>query len=247
MVKKVSNKTLLYTFDPDENYTYNVAHENIEYPYNNFPKGANGRVYKKTRFNSWEPKQEDIIMRHYCSQIHINFSAVFDEEDVVDPNIQLFQLRSKRLELYNVICEQINFFTALYDDDNELITSMLIAKYKTDSQTYTLNTFDEYAKDLHETLFSKTIMEKIYKMVDENDVGDDIIGLFSKDFLRDMFVVTFMIKILHVFIEHFIMSVGGVPQDLYELYAKAFHYCMDNINKNMYVILYNYVQKNVQQ
>lgn len=241
-----SSKTLLYTYDPDEEYVYNVKH-GTEYPYNGFPKGANGRIYKKTRFINWEPIPEDIIMRHYGSQIHVNFSGVFPPEDIVDPAIQLFQLRSKRLELQNLICEQINFFTALYDDDNDLITSMLIAKYMTDSQTYTIVTFDEYYKQLYDILFTEKIIDKIKKMVDENDVGDDIVGLFPQDFLRDTFIFTFMIKVMHIFIEHFIISTGNSPKDLYELYAKAFTYCMNQINPNMYVLLYNYVQKSVQQ
>ena len=241
-----SSKTLLYTYDPDEEYVYNIKH-GTEYPYNGFPKGANGRIYKKTRFINWEPIPEDIIMRHYGSQIHVNFSGVFPPEDIVDPAIQLFQLRSKRLELQNLICEQINFFTALYDDDNDLITSMLIAKYMTDSQTYTIVTFDEYYKQLYDILFTEKIIDKIKKMVDENDVGDDIVGLFPQDFLRDTFIFTFMIKVMHIFIEHFIISTGNSPKDLYELYAKAFTYCMNQINPNMYVLLYNYVQKSVQQ
>ena len=241
-----SSKTLLYTYDPDEEYVYNIKH-GTEYPYNGFPKGANGRIYKKTRFINWEPIPEDIIMRHYGSQIHVNFSGVFPPEDIVDPAIQLFQLRSKRLELQNLICEQINFFTALYDDDNDLITSMLIAKYMTDSQTYTIVTFDEYYKQLYDILFTEKIIDKIRKMVDENDVGDDIVGLFPQDFLRDTFIFTFMIKVMHIFIEHFIISTGNSPKDLYELYAKAFTYCMNQINPNMYVLLYNYVQKSVQQ
>lgn len=241
-----SSKTLLYTYDPDQEYVYNINH-GTEYPYNGFPKGANGRVYKKTRFINWEPIQEDIIMRHYGSQIHVNFSGVFPPEDIVDPAIQLFQLRSKRLELQNLICEQINFFTALYDDDNDLITSMLIAKYMTDSQTYTITTFDEYYKQLYDILFTERVVDKIRKMVDENDVGDDIVGLFPQDFLRDTFIFTFMIKVMHIFIEHFIISTGNPPKDLYELYAKAFTHCMNQINPNMYVLLYNYVQKSVQQ
>ena len=54
----------------------------------------------------------------------MNFTAVFpNNQDVMDPNIQIFQLRSKKVDIQNYICEQINFFTALYDDDNDLITS----------------------------------------------------------------------------------------------------------------------------
>jgi hypothetical protein len=137
------NKTLLYTLDPEVTYTYNI-HHGTEYPYNGFPPGIQGKRYKKTRFIEWEPIPEDIIIRHHGSQVFMNFTAVFpNNQDVMDPNIQIFQLRSKKVDIQNYICEQINFFCALYDDDNELITNMLIAKYITDSGEYNIRTFDD--------------------------------------------------------------------------------------------------------
>lgn len=243
--KEPSSKTLTYMYDPDATYEYNVKH-GTEYPYNGFPTGLHGRKYKKTRFIEWEPIPEDIIMRHAGSQIFVNFTALFPN-DVVDPSIQIFQLRAKRVDLQNYICEQINFFTALYDDDNDLITSMLVAKYLTDSETYTIATFDEYYHELYDILFPQQTMDKIKKMVEENDVGDDTVGLFPLDFLRDMYIVSFMIKVMHIFIEHFIISTGNSPKDLYELFARAFTHAMNQINPNMYILLYNYVNKNVAQ
>jgi hypothetical protein len=241
------NKTLLYTLDPEETYTYNT-HHGTEYPYNGFPPGIQGKRYKKTRFIEWEPIPEDIIIRHHGSQVFVNFLAVFpNNNDVIDPNIQIFQLRSKKVDIQNYICEQINFFCALYDDDNELITNMLIAKYITDSDEYNIRTFDEYHKVLFKTLFSDRIIEKIRKMVEENDVGDDVIGLFPEDCLRDIYMVSFMIKVMRIYIEHFIISTGNVPKDLYELFATAYTNAMNHINPNMYVLLYNYVNKNVAQ
>lgn len=239
------NKTLLYTLDPDETYTYNTHHGTI-YPYNGFPPGIQGKRYKKTRFIEWEPIPEDIIIRHHGSQVFMNFLAVFpNNKDVIDPNIQIFQLRSKKVDIQNYICEQINFFCALYDDDNELITNMLIAKYITDSGEYNIRTFDEYHQILFRTLFSDRIIDKIRKMVEENDVGDDVIGLFPEDCLRDIYMVSFMIKVMRIYIEHFIISTGNVPKDLYELFATAYTNAMNHINPNMYILLYNYVNKNV--
>ena len=242
---EIVNKTLIYGFDPDVEYTYNVEH-GTEYPYNGFPTGADGRKYKKTRFIKWNPIPEDVIMRHINSQIHVNWEALFPGQ-VLDENIEIFQLRSKRLEIQNLICEQINFFTALYDDDNDLLTSMLIAKYKMDSQMFTIVTFEEFYKDMYETLFPPITLEKIFKMVDENNVGDNVVGLFPPEMLRDMYAVSFMIKVMHIYVEHFIISTGNSPKDLVEHFAAAFKYIMDQINPNMYIRLYNYVNKNVLQ
>lgn len=238
-------KSSTYIYDPDEEYTYNVAH-GTEYPYNGLPPGFHGRRYKKTRFIDWAPIPEDIIMRHNGAMIYVNFPAVCPN-GVIDPSINVFKLRSKRVDLQNLICEQINFFTALYDDDNDLITSMLTAKYITDSETYTINTFDEYYKELFNTLFTPRTMEKIKLMVEENDVGDDVVGLFPCDMLRDLFIASFMIKVEHIFIEHFILSTGNSPKDLYELFAKAFTHICNSINPAMYASLYGYVKTSVEQ
>lgn len=240
---EVISKSLFYLFDPDETYTYNV-HHGTEYPYNKFPRGAEGQTYKPTRFINWQPIPEDVIIRYFGAQIIVNFQALFPD---TDPAFQIFQLRSKRPEIQNLICEQINFFTALYDPDNELITNMLVAKYKTDSQLYTIKTFDEFYKDIYETLFSPQMMDKIEKMVSENNVGDNVVGLFPVDFTHDMYKVSFMIKIMHIYVEHFILSTGNVPKDLYELFAKAFTHIMNQINPNMYILLYNYANTKVLQ
>lgn len=241
----IGGKYQFYLYDPEEEYTYNVNH-GTEYPYNGLPKGVNGRVYKKTRFIEWNPIPEDIIIRHKGSQIYVDFTSLFPN-DIDDPATCVFVMRSKRVDLQNLICEQINFFTALYDDDNDLISSMLIAKCVTDSEQYTIKTFQQYYEQLHEILFSKKTMENIKRMVEENDVGDDVVGLFPQDFLRDMFIASFMIKVEHIFIEHFIMSTGNSPKDMYELFARAFIHICNSINPNMYVLLYNYVYSSVEQ
>jgi protein tyrosine phosphatase (PTP) superfamily phosphohydrolase (DUF442 family) len=260
MAKEVTNKTLLYSFDVDETYTYNAKH-GTEYPYNGFPPGINRR-YKKTRFIDWNPIPEDIIVRHAGSQIIVSFDLLFPNDNL-DPNIGRFQMRSKRLELQNLICEQINFFTALYDPDNDLLTSMLIAKYVTDVEKYTIATFDEYYRELFDILFPESTIKKIQKMVDDNNVGDDVVGQFSPDFVRDVYIVSFMIKIMHIYIEHFIISSGNSPKDMFELSARAFTYIMENMDpdKNriedpklrqerrmaMYTNLYSYVNTTVSQ
>lgn len=261
MKKEVTNKTLLYSFDPDEVYTYNANH-GTEYPFNGFPVGVNGRRYKKTRFIDWNPIPEDIIVRHSGAQIIVSFELLFPD-DIPDLNTRVFQMRSKRLEFQNLICEQINFFCALYDEDNDLLTSMLIAKYVTDSEQYTLETFDDYYKELFSILFPIKTIEKIRKMVDDNNLGDDIVGQFSPDFVRDVYIVSFMIKVMHLYIEHFIISSGNSPKDMFEYSAKAFTYIMENMDparnaiedpeerkiakRAMYTNLYSYVNKSVAQ
>ena len=243
MKKETVNKTALYLYDPDETYTYNIHHGT---EYNGFPKGENGKIFKKTRFIGWVPEPEDIIIRHSGRQIIMQFGLVLPDE-VIDHATEIFQMRSKRSDAQNHICEQINFFCALYDDDNELICNMLAAKYMTDAQNHTLENFEEYYSELYDTLFSPRIMEKIQRMTEENDVGDVTIGLFPEDFLRDMFMLSFMIKILHIYIEHFIILTGNSPRDQWGHFADAYLYTMNKLNPMMYQVLYNYISRSVSQ
>ncbi len=247
MDRDAANKTLMYEYDPEETYTYNIKHGS-EYPYNGFPKGEGGKIFKKTRFIGWSPKPDDIIVRYNGKQMVVMFHLLFpDDNDVIDPAMEIFQMRSKRSDVQNRICEQINFFCALYDDDNELLSNMLVAKYIVDSQTYTIETIDELYAELYRTLFSERVLAKICKMTEENDVGDVTIGLFHPEFLRDMFMLAFMIKVMHMYLEHFIKLTGNSPRDQYELFAECYIYMMDQLNKNMHPALYQYINKAVAQ
>lgn len=244
--QSVIEKALIYGYDPSlEPYPYDITHS-TEYPYNDFPLGANKRRYMKTRFRNWEPVPQDIIIRHNSKQMIVNFKAIFGDR-VKDPAMEIFQLRSRRPDMQNIICEQVSFFCALYDPDNDLITSMFIAKNITDSQKYTINTINELYDELYETLFPPKTIEKIERMVDENDVGDDVKGLFDLSFLRDSFIVTFQMKLLHIYLEHFIMSTGNEPKTMYDKFAMAYTETMKKRNPNMYAVLYDYVYGQVKQ
>ena len=74
-------------------------------------------------------------------------------------------------------------------------------------------------------------MNKIRLMIEENDVGDDTIGLFHVDFLKDAFTLSFIMKVMHIFIEHFIISTGNSPKTLFESFAKAYTKVMNIIEE----------------
>ena len=101
MDRDAANKTLMYEYDPEETYTYNIKHGS-EYPYNGFPKGEGGKIFKKTRFIGWSPKPDDIIVRYNGKQMVVMFHLLFpDDNDVIDPAMEIFQMRSKRSDVQN--------------------------------------------------------------------------------------------------------------------------------------------------
>lgn len=253
--KNLSSKDLMFIYDPEhqDEYAYDSRHTHAsDYPYNKFPKGKNGKVYKETRFREWEPFPEDIVIRYRKDQVFVDFKSLFPHLDIPE-ELQVFQLRSSKAGSKKYVCESINFFASLYDYDNVLLTNMFIAKCETDSNDagYTLGeTYNEYCDYILDTLFPEpsisnphdpyNVINKIKLMVEENDVGDDIVGLFPTDFIRDIHIVSFMVKVMMLFVEHFIRKNLGNPSVLYEHLAKAYIKCMNRINPNIYNELYNY-------
>ena len=73
------------------------------------------------------------------------------------------------------MCEELNFFEALYDKEGELITSLFRIKYliDVDNVSYTMKNFDAFKDLCYKTLFTPSMKEKITRMIDEN-YADDI-------------------------------------------------------------------------
>lgn len=251
----MAEMTMRYMYNKDVEYPpYNVNHTftpETEYPYNEFPIGrdANGqRVrYKPTRFINWQPRQEDIILRYENNFLILNWKDVFPEYIRADEQMR-FKMRKGRSPLQNILCEQINFYCCFYDPDNQLLANMLTCKIATDRNMFTLQSFPDYINFLNETLFTPDIIANIRKMVEDNDVGDVVKELFSQEFVQDMYVVTFMFKVLHMFIEHFIFSCGcNSPQVYYKEFTRAYSGAINLIKPEMQNILYIYTKKTVDQ
>lgn len=255
MNSNMAEMTQRYSFDKDVEYPpYNANHvftPETEYPYNEFPVGkdANGNKikYKPTRFINWEPRQEDIILRYENNFLIMNWKDVFPEYIRAEEQ-QKFKMRKGRSPLQNILCEQINFYCCFYDKDNQLLANMLTCKIATDRNMFPLQSFQDYTKFLNDTLFTPDIIANIRRMVDENDVGDVVKELFSQDFVKDMYVVTFMFKVLHMFVEHFIFSCGcNNPQVYYKEFTRAYIGAIKLIKPEIQDILYTYTKKTVDQ
>lgn len=147
------------------------------------------------------------------------------------------------------LCEELNFFTTLYDTEGELITSLFRIKYLIDIDTisYTMNNFNAFKDMCYKTIFTPSMLEKIDRMVEENYADDieaenernmknpDMVNIMrrkkkSLEFLnvhvKAILKISFAIKILSIIINHFIVMRSLNLQKnigiMYDFYVDAF-------------------------
>lgn len=168
------------------------------------------------------------------------------------------------------MCEELNFFEAIYDREGELITALFRIKYliDIDNYSYTMNNFDAFKDLVYKTIFTESMKEKITRMVEENYVDDieaenmanmknpDMLSIMQRkkkslEFLnvhvKAMLQISFGIKILSFICNHFaVMRSINIQKNIdifYRFYIdmfKVFTWDFDIYNK-----IWSYVENKV--
>jgi hypothetical protein len=148
------------------------------------------------------------------------------------------------------MCEELNFFETMYDQEGELITALFRIKYLIDGDnvSYTMKNFEAFKDICYKTIFTDSIKEKIIKMVEENYVDDieaeniknmknpDMLSIMQRkkkslEFLnvhvKAMLKISFCIKILSFVINHFaVMRSINIQKNIdifYQFYVDTFY------------------------
>ena len=126
------------------------------------------------------------------------------------------------------MCEELNFFEAMYDKEGEVITALFRIKCLIDSDTvsYTMKNFNSFRDLCYKILFTETMKEKILRMVEENYVDDieeenirnlrnpDMLSImqrkkksleFKNEHVKAMLAIAFGIKLLSFICNHFLV------------------------------------------
>ncbi len=168
------------------------------------------------------------------------------------------------------LCEELNFFETMYDEEGELITALFRIKYLIDADniSFTLKNFDAFKDLCYKTIFTPSMKEKILRMVDENYVDDieaenirnmrnpDLLSIMQRkkkslEFLnvhvKAMIAISFGIKILSFIVNHFaVMRSINIQKNIeifHRFYIDMFYvydYDFDIYNK-----IYSYVEGKV--
>lgn len=168
------------------------------------------------------------------------------------------------------MCEELNFFEAMYDQEGELITALFRIKYLIDANdySYTMNNFKAFRDLCYKTIFTNSIKEKIIRMVEENYVDDieaenirnmqdpDMMSImqrkkksleFKNVHVKAMLEISFGIKILSFIINHFmVMRSINIQKNktiFYDFYVGVFDVFEHDFN--IYNKIYGYIESKV--
>lgn len=168
------------------------------------------------------------------------------------------------------MCEELNFFETMYDQEGELISSLFRIKFliDVDNFSYTMSNFAAFRDLVYKTIFTPSMKDKIRRMVDENYVDDieaenvrnmknpDMLSIMQRkkkslEFLnahvKAMIMISFGIKILSFIVNHFaVMRSINIQKNIsmfYDFYIemfKVFDFDFDIYNK-----IYAYIENKV--
>lgn len=222
-----------------------VETKKIVYKKHAFPNGASSYWVK------WKINPED---ERFFSLPKLMITKFDKELSLANENIAALNEWKVTKVSYSTylprICEELNFFEAIYDREGELIAALFRIKYliDVDNYSYTMKNFDAFKDLCYSTLFTPSLKEKITRMVDENYIDDieaenqrnmsnpDMVSIMQRkkkslEFLnvhvKAMLQVSFGIKILSFIINHFcVMRSINVQKNLdifYRFYIDMFH------------------------
>lgn len=168
------------------------------------------------------------------------------------------------------MCEELNFFETMYDQEGELITALFRIKYliDVDNISYTMKNFDAFKDLCYKTIFTESIKEKITRMIDENYVDDieaenirnmqnpDMLSIMQRkkkslEFLnvhvKAMLQISFGIKILSFIVNHFAVMRSINIQKNIDLFHRFYIRMFDVFEHdfNIYNKIFSYIENKV--
>lgn len=223
-----------------------VQHKKIKYKKHAFPNGAESYWIK------FKPNDEDLRFFSKPKTMIINFDQ--ELEQLENENIAaLNEWKVTKLSYSTYLprmCEELNFFEAMYDREGELIAALFRIKYliDVDSISYTMKNFNAFKDLVYSTIFTPSLKEKIHTMIEENYVDDieaenirnmtnpDMMSIMQRkkkslEFLnvhvKAMLQISFGIKILSFIINHFcVMRAINIQKNIdifYRFYIDMFY------------------------
>lgn len=234
-----------------------------KYKKNSFPNG------KSSYWIKWKLYPDD--SRFFClpKLMIVKFDKELDK--VNNENIAaLNEFKVTKLSYSSYLprmCEELNFFETMYDQEGELITALFRIKYLIDADnvSYTMKNFDAFKDLCYKTIFTESMKEKITRMIEENYVDDieaenvrnmsnpDMLSIMQRkkkslEFLnvhvKAMLEISFGIKILSFIINHFAVMRSINIQKNIEIFYR-FYIDMFNVFEhdfNIYNKIWSYIE-----
>lgn len=237
-----------------------------KYKKHSFPNGASSYWIK------WKINPED---ERFFSQPK-TMIIKFDKELAHENNENIAALNEWKVTKLSYssylprMCEELNFFEAMYDQEGELITALFRIKYLIDADniSYTMKNFEAFRDFCYKTIFTPSIKNKITTMIEENYVDDieaenmrnmknpDMMSImqrkkksleFKNVHVKAMLQISFGIKILSFIVNHFaVMRSINIQKNkdvFYQFYKDMFD--VFEFDFNIYNKIYAYIESKV--
>ena len=237
-----------------------------KYKKNSFPNGASSYWIKwklypdDARFFSM-PKTMIIKFDKELSHVENENIAALNEWKVTKLSYSSYLPR---------MCEELNFFETMYDQEGELIAALFRIKYliDVDNISYTMKNFDAFKDLVYKTIFTESMKEKIARMIEENYVDDieaeniknmrnpDMLSIMQRkkkslEFLnvhvKAMLQISFGIKILSFIVNHFAVMRSINIQKNIDIFHRFYIDMFDvfEFDFNIYNKIYAYIESKV--
>lgn len=231
------------------------------YKKHSFPNG------KESYWIKWKLYPDDIKFRCFTKTLVIDFDK---ELNLNNPNISaLNEWKVTKLSYSSnlpKLCEELNFFEAMYDTDGELIAALFKIKCLIDKDltSYTAVNFNAFRDLVYQTIFTESMKDKIIRCVEENYTDDieaensrtlkdpEMLSILQKkkkslEFLnvhvKAMLKIAFCIKIVSFICNHFMVMRGiDLKKDItkfYDFYIGTFD--LFDFDFKVYNKIYAYV------
>lgn len=201
---------------------------------------------KFIRVDDWIPNDEDYKVGYDGKLLIIPFDILFNKESLKPLSTFVIKKDSYVKRLGNDvkqghgICHYINYFIKFYDTNNELLMSYVKLKYLIDNKKKPIK-MQAYIKILYTILFTKTMKEKISRMVEDNyhiDLTNNSDKKYSEsleftnDHAKIMMKISMSMKLMVPVLFHYINSYNLLKEGnyLFTFYERLFDMYSDDID-----------------
>lgn len=126
----------------------------------------------KSKIAKWKAKPEDMLVEQDGKLFVCHFDRIFNVEKLSVYNRFIIR-KDSYINQLPTITHYTNFFLKYYDTDLELPTAYLKIKYALDKERlFDESSMDAYIDFLYEVIFRDTLIEKIYRITEDNYIDD---------------------------------------------------------------------------
>jgi len=220
--------------------------------------------------NKWRPQSPDeLFLTSEARKCIIEFDKIFNVPKLGKYNIFVVRKDSYSTKL-PIFCHYINYFLNKYDTEHELLAAYMNIKFAIDNEEGEIHfegndQFQQFVDYTYDVIMTKSITDKVSKLVEDNYTDDIESGNnskyaskekmylesleFTNEHVKTLYKISFCIKILTPVIFHYCaknnVDTSKNSNNLFKAFKQLF--VIFSSTCNMYNKLYVYVKTKVME